>query len=119
LKGWAFRPLAVGDLPTQELGKSEGVRRALVVSLGSSGQRIVYDPIPGEGEVFRVESDVREVPIKATTGDVVNTLEETDSTRISRVTVEQAIAEIRHHIPNFSGHSESEVRKVLQGMSKG
>ena len=90
---------------------------AFTLMLGSEGKQIVYEPKPsenrGQPEVFRIKSDVRDVPVKGVEDATINVFREIDNSEISIVTVNRAIEEIRHYVPEFSGYSESEVRSGL------
>jgi hypothetical protein len=87
--------------------------------LGSMRQEIIYEPITNEQSstprVFRIKKDLSDIPVTVGEGSPLDVIEETESTEISRATVEQAVAEIRSHVPDFSGLPESEVRDRLTG----
>jgi hypothetical protein len=93
---------------------------AFTLMLGSEGKQIIYEPIPSENrdypEVFRIKSEMRDRPVKGVEGDTINTFREIDNSEISTVTVDRAIEEIRHYVPNLSGYSESEIRRGLSEM---
>lgn len=101
---------------------NEGAPLGLTVTLGSIGQEIVYVPITDEQHnpprVFRIKKDLRETSVKSGERLPSDVIEETESTEISRVTVEQAVEEIRRYVPDFSGSTEPGVRGRLIGEPK-
>ena len=89
----------------------------LKLVLRSTGQQITYESKPSRGrnapEVFRIKSDVTNTPVRAHTGQIVDSIEEVDNSEISTMTVGDAIAEIREYVPDLSGYDEDQVRDML------
>jgi hypothetical protein len=67
----------------------------------------------GEVKLFRTKSDVTKTPVMDHTDRTLNFIEETDNSEISTTTVDKAIAEILHYVPDLSGYSEVELRNGL------
>jgi hypothetical protein len=94
---------------------------AFTLVLGSESKQVVYEPKPsresGQPEVFRIKSDVRDVPVGGVDGNFINSFQEIDNSEITTVTVDEAVTEIRHYVSDLSGYSESEIRRGLSEIS--